>query len=283
MQIVTLTSDFGHQDHYVASLKGSIYSKISHVVIVDISHSIKAFNSSNAAYQLQSCFNEFPEGTIHIMAVDSEPNLHARIPSKPVVMKFQGHYFIGNNNGFFGSFLGENEPEFILEMPDKEVKDFASNFTSKSCFVMLAEIISKKDNLNKILEPCLHIKKSYTPISLMEGDRLLGHVINIDAFGNIITNISMDDFQRCGKNNPFTIYYANKLYYIDRISNHYNEVIAGEKLALFNSNSLLEIAVNKGVNNVNAGASKLFGMKIGDTVTVEFTPPGSVKDLNSLF
>lgn len=283
MQIVTLTTDFGFHDHYVASLKGAIYREIPEVVIIDISHSIKAFNSANAAYQIKSCFESFPENTIHIVAVDCETDLTLKTPSKPIVMKFKNHYFIGTNNGFFGSFLDGQNPDEFMELKEEYINTNVYKFPSKNCFVELAGYITRKEKLTKYLHPSFQIKKAFSPKPMHEGNKLLGNVIHVDSFGNLITNIAMEDFYKFDKKIPFTIYYANRSYFIDRISKSYNEVVAGEKVAIFNSNNLLEIAINKGVNEINSGASKLFGMKIGDTVTVEFSPPGSVDDINLLF
>ena len=283
MQIVTLTSDFGFHDHYVAALKGAIFKEIHDVFIIDISHSIKAFNTANAAFQLNACFESFPKNTIHIIAVDSEPDLSLKTASLPAVMKYKDQFFVGNNNGFFGSFLEDQEPEFFLEYKDEIIKEEHYKFPSKTCFVHLAKMISKNEKISDILQPANHIKKAFSPKPIIDGNKLLGNVIHIDAFGNLITNISQKEFYTFQENTPFTIYYANRSYFIDKISNSYNEVVAGEKVAIFNSNGLLEIAINKGVNDINAGASKLFGMKVGDTITIEFNPPGSVHDINSLF
>ena len=73
MQIITLTSDTGIQDYYIASIKGAILKEIPEFQIVDISHSIGAFDVANAAFQLKCCYKDFPKGTIHIIGVDSEP------------------------------------------------------------------------------------------------------------------------------------------------------------------------------------------------------------------
>jgi hypothetical protein len=90
-------------------------------------------------------------------------------------------------------------------------------------------------------------------------------------------------FKGIGKGNPFILYYRNKEYHIDEISNSYNSVAPGERVAVFNSNNLLEIAINRGANSGLGGANKMFGIKIGDVVRVEFTPQGSRETLESLF
>ena len=88
MQIVTLTSDNGLQDYYVAAIKGAILNQMPNASIIDISHHIRPFDVANAAFQLRCCFRDFPKGTIHIIGVDSEPVLNGDKSSYPTIMKF---------------------------------------------------------------------------------------------------------------------------------------------------------------------------------------------------
>ena len=119
MQILTLTSDTGLQDYYVAALKGAILKAMAGIQIVDVSHSIKPFDIASAAFQLQCCYKDFPDGTIHLIGVDSEPLIEppkysdatSFVSSYPTVMKFNNQYIISNDNGFFGAFLDDNEPQ----------------------------------------------------------------------------------------------------------------------------------------------------------------------------
>ena len=110
-----------------------------------------------------------------------------------------------------------------------------------------------------------------------------GSVIHIDNYGNVIVNVKESLFQKIGKGNPFTIYFKQKNYFIDRISDNYNEVPVGEKLALFNENSWLEIALNKGTQVTGGSASSLLGLKINDIIRIEFLPKGSKDRIDDLF
>ena len=103
-------------------------------------------------------------------------------------------------------------------------------------------------------------------------------MIHIDSFGNLITNVTKQDFDRYPSDAPFTIRF-HKSYFIDSISETYNQVQAGDMVALFNENDYLEIAVNRGVTNSTGGADKLLGVKIEDLVRIEFSPKGSLKTL----
>src|SRR5699024_3546197 len=100
MAIITLTTDFGEKDHYVGAIKGSLYSQIDNVRIVDISHLISPFHLHEAAYIIQNAYKSFPDGTIHIIGVDSELNPENR----HLAVKMDGQYFICADNGIL-SFL----------------------------------------------------------------------------------------------------------------------------------------------------------------------------------
>jgi S-adenosylmethionine hydrolase len=117
---------------------------------------------------------------------------------------------------------------------------------------------------------------------ILEAISIQGHVIHIDSYGNLISNISKSDFDRFGENVPFTIYYHNKSYHLDKISPTYNSVVLGDKVAIFNNAGLLEIAINQGANRTYGGADKLFGVRKGDIIRVIFEPAGSHKSINTL-
>jgi S-adenosylmethionine hydrolase len=282
MQIITLTSDTGLQDFYVAAMKGTILNLIPNAVIIDISHSVKPFDVAEAAYQIQSCYRDFPKGTIHIVAVDSEPLLNVQNPSYPTIMKFRDQFFISNDNGFFGTFLDESQPDELYRFTSIENDDELLKFPTKNCLIPIAAKIAEKKSISSFASPINSYKKAFVQKPIIEQFVIQGTVIHIDSFGNLITNISKSDFARFGDNTPFTIYYVNKNYFIDRISKTYNEVSMGERVAIFNSNDLLEIAINRGANGSTGGADKLFGVRLGDIFRVEFSPAGSRKDFGFL-
>jgi S-adenosylmethionine hydrolase len=117
---------------------------------------------------------------------------------------------------------------------------------------------------------------------VLEENLIKGSIVHIDHYGNAITNITRELFGRFD-DAPFTILFRKRDYYIDTISGSYNEVQPGERVAIFNNNDFLEIAINKGARGVNGGADTLFGLHVGDVVRVEFTPRGSAKTIDSLF
>jgi len=156
-------------------------------------------------------------------------------------------------------------------------------FPTKNCFIPLAKRIAAGESIGSFANPTTAYKRAFMQKPVIEHLIIRGNVIHIDGYGNLITNISRSDFDRFGEKTPFTIKYLNKEYYIDEINETYNNVTMGERVALFNSSELLEIAINRGANGSTGGANKLFGMRQGDPVHIEFTPKGSKEDFDSLF
>jgi S-adenosylmethionine hydrolase len=290
MQIITLTSDIGLRDYYVASVKGQLLQEVTGVQLVDITHFVKPFEVAEAAYQVRSSYASFPTGTIHIIGVDTEPYLPYKItdPSQenqlayPSILRFDGHYFITNDNGFIGTFLGEDVPEALYRYTEIENEPESWTFMMKTCFVTLAGKIAKKTPFNEFTTEVKSYKKAFAQNPIIEHNVIQGNVIHIDHFGNIITNIFKHDFERFGIDIPFTISYQKRNYDIDVISRAYNDVTISERVAIFNDAGRLEIAINRGANGGNGGADRLFGMRLGEPVRITFYPKGSVRNLNAL-
>ncbi|MDP4597163.1 MAG: SAM-dependent chlorinase/fluorinase [Crocinitomicaceae bacterium] len=283
MQIITLTTDNGYHDYYVAAIKGRLLKAFPSAHVIDISHGITPFNIGEAAFQLRCCFHEFAEGTIHIIGVDSEPLFEAQKERYPGILKYKGQYFICNDNGFFGSFLEEDFPDEFYHYTAIQDQPEAWRFTTKNCFIDLAQRIVNKEELSSFATAANSYRRAFDQKPILDPLLIRGVVIHIDSFGNLVTNITKTDFERFGTDIPFTIKYQKKEYFIDEISATYNAVTQGERVALFNSAGRLEIAINRGANDGFGGASKLFGMRIGDPVHIEFTPQGSKENIQSLF
>jgi len=286
MHIITLTTDMGTQDHYVAAIKGAILKRITNVHIVDISHEVQSFSTNQAAYFLKNCFEDFPEGTIHIIGVQSEPIIHfesENMSSYPSILKYKGHYFIGTDNGVFSLIVQENEIEGFWRLDDVLSNKNVFNFPVKNILVPAACQLALGKEINTFATEQTTFKRQIAFHPTIEPNVLKGNVIHIDHFGNLITNIDKETFYKVGKDVPFTIFFRKKEYYIDEISTSYTDVPKGEKVAIFNSNNLLEIAINQGAKDRKNGASSLFGISVNDIVRVEYSPRGSKDTLESLF
>ena len=275
MPIITLTTDFGIKDHFIANIKGAILTELPQVNIVDISHQISPFNILEAAYIVQNSFKSFPTGTIHIIGVDSELNPE----NKHLVVKFEGQYFICADNGIMSMACLNIEPENIFEINihDKLI----SNFSVLDVFVKVACHISRGGKLEVIGKSIDKIKsvKNLTPFINESKNQIIGNVIYIDNYGNVITNITKPFFREISKSREFEI--SVRSYKFKKIHSKYSDIVNfsideskrnndGQALAIFNSSLNLEIAIYKS-NPVNFGtAASLMGLNVLDTVTVNF-------------
>ncbi len=264
MSIITLTTDMGLKDYYVGSLKGSIYTAIPSVTVVDISHEIQPFDIVHASFVIKNCYQDFPKGTIHIIGVNPEDTEK----SKHVVVQHNGYTFIGADNGIF-SLLFDELPEVIYEITFLGTQK-GQSFPTKNVFVPTAIQLLNGTPLEEIGFPqeTLLRRQLFRPV--IESNYIKGTVSYIDAYGNILTNINKELFAEVGKGRSFKIHLTRAGYTISKINEKYGEVPEGEKVAIFSSSGNLEIAINKGVEGSGGGASKLFGMKMSDTVLIEF-------------
>jgi len=267
MAIITLTSDMGLQDYYVGAIKGAIYSQLPDAIIVDISHNIAPFDIAQASFVVRNAYHEFPEGSIHIIGVN--PELDVKNNIMHVVVEHKGHYFIGADNGIF-SLLFDREPEQIYELTMSQDSDELT-FPTKHVFVKAACHLARGGKPGVIGKAKTGVMQRMLFRPVVENHLIKGAVIYIDSYGNAITNITERLFNETRRGRDFELVFANGSYNIREISKAYNDVVEGEKLALFGSGGFLEIAINRGVKGSGGSASSLFGLKVNAAVRIEFS------------
>jgi len=138
MAIITLTSDWGLSDHYVSAVKGAIISRMPDATIIDITHSISKFSLGETAFIVKNAYTNFPKGSIHIIGVNSESS----IEMPHVVMLYDGHYFIGSDNGLL-ALLCDKAPEQIIEITVMQDSDYFT-FPSRDIFAKVACMIAEE-------------------------------------------------------------------------------------------------------------------------------------------
>ncbi|MBO3097757.1 SAM hydrolase/SAM-dependent halogenase family protein [Gelidibacter pelagius] len=275
MAIITLTTDFGEKDHFVGAVKGAIYNELDDVKIVDISHSVSPFNVLEAAYILQNAYSSFPKGSIHVIGIDSELNPE----NKHIAVKLDDHYFICANNGIMSMICNEIAPEKIVEI---NIHDKTStNFPVLDVFVKVACHIARGGTLEVVGKVITDIKpiKNLNPFVNDDQSQIIGSVIYIDNYGNVITNIRRKFFEQAQKGRAFEI--SARSYKFKEIHKRYSDIVnfdlpeeqrqdEGRGLVVFNSSNYLEIAIYKSDLATVGSASSLMGLKMRDTVTVNF-------------
>ncbi len=275
MPIVTLTTDFGDKDYFAAVAKAELLSEDSGIQVVDISHKVSPYNLTEAAYILKNAYHAFPKGSIHIIGVDSELTPE----NKHIAMALDGHFFIGSNNGILSMVQPEMKADKIVEINIHQ--QLNSSFPVLDIFVKVAGHLARQGTLEVIGKPKDEIRQltNINPVVSPNGKQMVGSVIYIDNYGNVVTNITQKMFQQVGKTRPFTIY-ARTVKFRD-VYRSYSEAInfsvpkerreeEGKKLALFNDAGHLELAIYKSNPQTVGGASSLFGLGYRDSVTVEF-------------
>lgn len=258
MHIITLTSDWNESDYYVASLKGKLLSTCPEIRIVDINHNVKPFNTAQAAFVVRNSYPSFPENTIHIIAVNSEPEEGGQL----LAARINNQYFLCADNGMLG-LLGGPDPELVIKINETPGQHSAS-FISLSIFAEVACALSTGTPLKKLGTPTADYNKQVPLRATIEDHTITGSVIFIDSYDNAITNVTRVLFDRVGNGKPFKIYVQSKHYMIERINIRYNESPPGELLAIFNAVGLLEIAIR------NGNAAGLLKLNTSSTIRVKF-------------
>lgn len=275
MAIITLTTDFGEKDHFAGAIKGAIYSELSDVRIVDISHYVSPFSTSEAAYIIQNAYTSFPKGSIHIIGIDAEINPE----NKHIAVSLDGHYFLCANNGIMSMICAEINPEKIVEI---NIHDkVQSSFPVLDVFVQVACHIARGGTLDVIGKTITEIKpiQNIKPYVNEEQNQIIGRIIYIDNYGNVVTNIKRRFFDNIQKGRQYKISVRNHTF--ATIYKKYSDIVdfdkpkedrqaEGKGLVVFNSSDYLEIAIYKSNTTSIGGASTLMGLDLMDTITVNF-------------
>jgi len=257
--IVTLLSDFGLRDPYVAEMKAVILSICPGVTIVDISHEIRKFDVRMGAFILAQATPYFPDKTVHLAVVD--PGVGTR--RRPMVVETNRSLYIGPDNGLLMLSAHTQEVNRIHEIanPKYMLKSISTTFHGRDVFspaaAHLAKGVPPSDFGPEIRDP---MTPSFAkPVS--QNGETRGEVIYVDDFGNIITNITMKDITQIGVRKGETI--LLKLKEKDaalRLCTAYGEVPPSTPLAVIGGSGFLEVSVNQG------DASRCFNVELGDAV-----------------
>ena len=274
MSIITLTTDFGTKDHFVGAVKGAILSELSDVKIIDITHEISPFNITETAYILTNSYKSFPDKTIHIVGVDSELSAD----NKHIALELDNHYFVCPDNGIISMIAAEIKPTKIVEI---NIHDrIESSFPVLDVFVQVVCFIARGGNLTVIGKEIQTFKKmiEIQPKINEAQNQIIGGVVYIDNYGNVISNISEKMFQEVGKGRRFKA--SARRYSFTKIFTKYNEVAGdsehdskqydGSKLAIFNAAGYLEIAIYRSNLDTVGGAATLLGLGYRDPITIDF-------------
>ena len=259
-RIITLTSDFGLHDPYVAMMKGVILTIHSSARIVDISHQIRAGSIIHAASLLHETFSFFPKGTVHMAVVDPGVGTDRRL----IGLEAGGHFFVGPDNGIFWPVIEDCEEAKVIHLTNRVYfrPRISHTFHGRDIFAPAAAHLSMGVDLEKMGPRIDAPQRLLYPKPKENDDTLYGEITRVDNFGNLITNIPRRDLDLFLVSARPVIEVGDLV--IEKLSPVYADVEQGEPLALINSSDWLEIAVHQGRASqyIGLGKEDIFGVEV---------------------
>jgi S-adenosyl-L-methionine hydrolase (adenosine-forming) len=187
--IITLLTDFGDRDWFVASMKGVILSINPQATIVDLSHHIGSHDVQDGAYAWRSCYRHFPDGTIHVAVVDPGVGSDRR----PLVARSSRYFFCAPDNGLLTHVLDQEDDVEVREIENKQYRLDAEGhtFDGRDVFAPAAAWLSKQQPFTSYGRIVSDAHRFLVSQPQWEQTALVGEVVYIDGFGNLITNVSL--------------------------------------------------------------------------------------------
>mgnify|MGYP001035363756 CR=1 FL=1 len=261
--LITLTTDFGTRDPYVGIMKGVIASIAPDARVIDITHEIEPQNIMRAGLVIASLLDYFPATTIHVAVVD--PTVGSR--RAPIAIQTDRTILIGPDNGLFTAAL-QCEPRraaVTLTNPAYHLHPTSRTFHGRDIFAPAAAHLARGVPLHELGDPIKQLVTLDLPQPQLHADHIEALVIDIDRFGNLITNLTQRDFDTWRRNTPIALSLTINNEMIHGIHATYADVSEGKLLAYFGSTSHLEIAVR------NGSAAARLGATTGTPVTINRT------------
>ncbi len=258
--VITLTTDFGLHDSYVATMKAVILRIHPEARLVDLTHQIAPQDILEASLVLDNAYRYFPAGSVHLVVVDPEVGGSRR----PILLAGEEQYFVGPDNGTFTRVLDAEPDAPVVEIKERNylLPNITDTFHGRDVFAPAAAFLSRGVAPDEFGPRVEDPRRLTLPEPRIWDDQIRGEVIHIDSFGNILSNITRAFYEKAAGGRRCRILLNGKV--IDRLCRSYYEQEKGRTLALFGSSGLLEIAVAEGRADRRIGAGK------GDTVLVQF-------------
>jgi S-adenosylmethionine hydrolase len=258
--IITLTTDYGTSDHFAAVMKGVILTINPDVNVIDITHSVLAHDILDGALAIGQAYRYFPPKTIHVVVVDPGVGTERR----PILVAGDQHYFVAPDNGVLSSVYEQSESLHVWNIISEHYfrQPVSKTFHGRDIFAPVAAWLTKSWQTSSFGEPIDDFVRFAIPRVKVNGNQVQGAVLRVDHFGNLITNVAVEDVPdllAAGTNVKINVGNAQ----VSKVVQTFAEGAAGEVVGLIGSSGYLEISVNKG------NASRTLGVGRGAEVTVE--------------
>jgi len=259
--IITLTTDFGESDPYVAMMKGVILSINPDARIIDITHQIPARSIQEGGLIIKESYKYFPSGTVHVGVVD--PGVGGK--RRPIVVLADNYFFVGPDNGLFSTIIETQRHIDVIHLKETKywMPKISPTFNGRDIFAPVAAHLSLGVNPFLMGEKIDNPTTLAYPLPRKNNSNLVGEIIRVDHFGNLITNITREQLSQFLASKDLIIKVGSLN--LKKISTTYNDVPEDQPLALIGSSNALEIAINMG----NAQNDLCEKCKIGTKVTIE--------------
>lgn len=259
--IVTLTTDFGTNDHFVGAVKGVILDIVPEAAIVDITHAVQAFDVLDGALAISQTYSYFPNGTVHMVVVDPGVGTTRR----PILASSDGYHFVAPDNGVLSMVYAREERMHVRHITAEHYfhQPVSNTFHARDIFAPVSGYLAKLVDSHKFGDEIEDYVRFAAPRPKPAGEnRLRGVVLKVDRFGNLITNFRPEDAPALFTDKPgnFKILVGNKE--ITEIHAAYAEGGPGEVFGIVGSMGYLEIVANR------AAAAQLTGAGKGSEVSV---------------
>ena len=269
--IITLTTDYGTNDHLVGTLKGVILKINPEVTIVDITHNVAPFDLLDGALAIGSAYTYFPPRTIHVVVVDPGVGTDRR----PLLVSADNQYFIAPDNGVL-SLVYERQQDVVVRHANAEhyfLQPLSKTFHGRDIFAPVAAWLSKGWQPASMGEDINDFKRFALPRPKSADGVLKGIVMRVDTFGNLVTNFRAEDLPESSSNDgTAAVDFKIGSQQISRLVATFAQGNAGEPIAYLGSSGYLEIAINKG------NASRTLGIGRGTPVVLEDTKVRSASE-----
>jgi S-adenosyl-L-methionine hydrolase (adenosine-forming) len=254
--IITLTTDFGLNDHFVGAMKGVILEIAPEAQIIDISHSVQPFDILDGALTISQSYSYFPSGTVHMIVVDPGVGTARR----PILMVGERHVFVAPDNGVLSLVYAREERISVRHITAEHyfLQPRSNTFHGRDIFSPCAAYLAKGVEHSRFGEEISDYVRFGAPRPKPVDERTLrGVVLKVDRFGNLITNITPKDAPQLFGEAPaaFKISIGTKMQ-ATRICSSYAEGSPGEVFGILGSMGFLEVATNRGSANQMMGAGK---------------------------
>jgi S-adenosyl-L-methionine hydrolase (adenosine-forming) len=259
--IITLTTDFGINDHFVGTIKGVILAISPEIEIVDISHSVQAFDVLDGALTIAQAYSYFPSGTVHLVVVDPGVGTARR----PILVTSDRHHFVAPDNGVLSMVYAQEERLHTRHVTAEHysLQPISNTFHARDIFAPIAAWLAKGVDPEKFGDEISDFVRFNPPKpKSVNGNTLRGVILKVDRFGNLVTNIKPTDAPMLFGPEPAPFKIVVGKHEITEILPNYSEGAPGEVFGILGSMGYLEISSNRG------SAAKIVGSGKGSEVMV---------------